>query len=279
MRALYTATGVYLIMHIAVMTKYAPAPEPTELSKWIYALEYLLPPFMIVLLVPRVQWWLNRVANVRVWTYACLAGVVACVATYFVNTQGRRFAWSTLGLLVLLVILVANTQRRHGNVSAWLLGGVVALLALGSWEILYQTGLLVYYDFFDMGMMSYCVTVAMQGLWIIPALIVILVLYQRGLRPSASRLTLTCLGVFAVATALWFATGMDIPLLWWQGPNGLEGPVVNEAVRPWLISASRLSQSAWLLGVASMFLHAKPRLGPYIPFTEEEFIKEVARHG
>jgi hypothetical protein len=160
---------------------------------------------------------------------------------------------------------------------------MTTLLALGSWETLYQTGLLMYHDFFGMGTLNYYTTVAMQGLWIIPALIVILVLCQRSAKAGGlvhvNKLTLTCLGVFVAATALWFAEGMDIPLLWWQGPSGLEGPVVNEAARPWLISVSRLSQSAWLLGIASMFLHKKSRLGPYIPFNEEEFVKEVARHG
>jgi len=257
---LYTLVGAYLIMHIGVMTKYTTMHERTELDAWLYALQWFVPTLMIGLLIPRVQRLLSHVANLKIWTVVGLVIVTACIVQYFTNASGRWFAWSTLGLLVLLMLLVANSQAKLGNVNTWLLGAMVVFLALGCWETLYQTGLLFYYNFFDCGIMSYYVTIAEQFTWIIPALIVVLVLYRRSLKLHVSRITAACIGISIVCTVLWFANGMDIPLLWWQGPEGLEGPIVNEAARPWLISVSRGSQSFWLLGVVSLFLPKREKL-------------------
>jgi len=241
------------------MTKYAPMTERTELVSWFFALQWLVPTLMLVLLIPRIQKSLNRVANLRMLTVVGLVLVAVCITLYFTSMFGRWFAWSTLGLLILLMLTVANAQTERGYTSAFLLGAMVVFLSLGSWEVIYQTGLLFYYNFFGCGIMNYYVIVGEQLLWFIPALIVVLVLHQRGLRLHVSRITIACMAVSIVCTLLWFVNGMDIPLLWWQGPNGLEGPVVNEAARPLLISVSRGSQSFWLLGITTMFTRA-PRL-------------------
>ncbi len=241
---------VYLVMHITVMVNYAPVPDSPELFGWFNVVQRLAPTLMLGLLIPGIQHILNRAVNVKVWTIVGLIAVAACIAMYFLNTSARWFAWSTLGLLMLLTITIANSQSRLGNVNAWLLGGMVALLAIGSWEILYQTGLLIYYDFFGSGITSYYVTVVSQLTWVIPALIVILTMHRRGLHFKINRFTLVCAGIAIVATVIWFATGMDIPLLFWQG-HFIE---VNETARPLLISISRSSQGFWLLAVTSCFL-------------------------
>ncbi len=247
---LYALIGVYLVMHITVMTGYAPVPDNPEAFGWFNLIQRFLPLFTIGLLIPGIQRPLNHITNIKVGTILCWLAISFCVLTYFINIPERWFAWSTLGLLILLALTIANAQSRLGNVNAWLLGGMVGLLAIGSWEMLYHTGLLIYYDFFGSGTMSYYVTMVMQLTWIIPALIIILVLYQRGLRPRINRITIVCLGISALATIIWFASGMDIPLLFWQG-HFIE---VNEAARPLIISISRASQSFWLLAVTSCFL-------------------------
>ena len=250
---LYAFIGAYLVMHIAVMTQYAPIPDQPEALSWFNVAQRFGPVLLLSLLIPSIQRLLNRLANIDVWTGLGWVAVSYCLLTYFTNAPERWFAWSTLGLLILIVIAVARAQSHLGNVSAWLLGGMVALLAIGGFEILYQTGLLFYYDFFDCGIMSYYVTIALQLTWIIPALIVILVLYQRGLRFRINRFTLTCLSISAIATVVWFANGMDIPLLFWQG-HFIE---VNETARPLMISISRASQGFWLLAVVSTFLPSR----------------------
>ena len=249
----YILIGAYLILHIGIMIRYTTPPtEHSEMVKWVFALQWLVPTFMLGLLVPRVQRFLNRVANIRVWTVVGLGVVVTCPTLYFTSMLERWFAWPTLGLLVLLVILVANNNTHLGSTNAWLLGVMVALAAMGSWEIIYQTGLWFYHDFFGWESGNYLVAVSKQLTWVIPALIVVLVLYQRGLRLSVTRIALTCIGASIVCTTLWFANGMDVPLIFWRIPGG-QTVAVNEAARPWLISVSRGSQSFWLLGIASLF--------------------------
>jgi len=171
---------------------------------------------------------------------------------YFTNLLGRWFAWPTLGLLVLLMVTIANSQAELGNVNAWLIGGMVTLMAIGSWEVIYQTGLWFYHGFFGWELGNYVTVVAEQFTWIIPALIVILVLYQRGLRLTHSWLTVGCIGISVACTVLWFVEGMDVPLVFWRVPGGQE-VAVNEAARPLMIAVSRGSQSFWLLGIMSLF--------------------------
>ncbi len=253
MRYWYILIGIYLTLHIVVMTSYtSPPTEHSEAVKWLFVLQWFLPTLMLVLLVPRIQRTLNRVAEIRVWTVIGLVVAVSCVALYFSGALERWFAWTTLGLLTLLVIFIANNNRELGNTNAWLLGAMVALMAMGSWEIIYQTGLWFYHDFFGWELENYCTAIAKQLTWIIPALIAILVLYQRGLQPKVGRAALVCIGLSAVATTLWFANGMDVPLVFWRIPGG-QAVAVNEAARPWLISVSRASQGFWLLGIASLF--------------------------
>jgi len=242
--------GVYLTMHITTMINYAPVPDSPEMFGWFNVIQRLGPTLLLGLLIPSIQRLLNRIANLKVWTIVGLVAVTACIAMYFFNTSERWFAWSTLGLLTLLTITIANNQSRLGNINAWLLGGMVALFAIGCFEILYQTGLLFYYDFFGCGIMSYYVSVALQLTWIVPALIVILTMRRRGMHLRISRTTLVCLGIALIATVVWFISGMDIPLLFWQG-RFIE---VNETARPLMIIISRCSQGFWLLAVTSAFL-------------------------
>ncbi len=250
MKAWLILIGAYLVMHITVTTKYAPMPDSPEAFGWFNVAQRFGPLLLLGLLIPFIQRLLNRVVNVRVWTVVGLAMTVGSTLIYFTSVPERWFAWSTVGLLILIMVIIANAQKHLGNVNAWLLGGMVALLGIGSWEMLYQTGVLIHYDFFDSGIANYRVAMVSQLTWIIPALIVILVLYQRGLRPKANWLTWTSVGISVIATIIWFANGMDIPMLFWQG-RFVE---VNEGARPLLISISRASQSFWLLAVMSTFL-------------------------
>lgn len=247
----YLIIGAYLILHIGVMTKYSDLPEVmSEALLWVFALQWFIPTFMLILLVPRIQRWLNPVAMASPWTFLILSVVVGCTALYFTGAAERWFAWPTLGLLILLMLAVANTQVRPRSTSAWLSGAMIVLFAMGCWEALYQTGLLFYYDFFGSGIMSYWVAIGKQLLWVIPALIVFVVLYQRGLRPEVNLVALTCIGLSIVCTIVWFVGGMDIPLLFWKGYF----VSINHDANPLLISISRGSQSFWLLGVASLYI-------------------------
>lgn len=245
----FIVISMVLVVHIGVSTKYGPIPDNPEMFGWFNFIQRFLPVTLLVLLIPRVQRVLNYILHPRVTVIIAIMMAVTMLTVYFTVESQRWFAWTTLALLLILMTFVADSQHRIGNTASWLLGGMVALLAMGVWECVYQVGLWFYYDFFGCSFTSFYTTIAMQFTWIIPALLAILVLYQRGLRFRPSNLMFACLGVSVASTVWWFATGMDIPLLFWQG-HFVE---VNEAARPLLISVSRASQSFWLVGVALYF--------------------------
>jgi len=245
----------YLGIHIGVSTTYSPIPDNPEMFGWLNVYQRFVPAAILILLVPQVQRFLNPLANVKIWTILGFAGVIACLTIYFTNIPSRWFAWTSLGLITLLMVYIANKHKTLGNVNSWMLGGMTVLGAMGVWECLYQVGLWFYYDFFGCGNMSFFVTLVMQFTWIIPGVITALVMYQRGMRLRFNLLSIVCIGVSLVATIIWFATGMDIPLMFWEG-HFLE---VNEAARPLLISISRASQSFWLVGIALLVGARKER--------------------
>jgi len=242
----YVCIGVVLAIHIGVSTTYAALPDNEEMFGWLNVVQHFLPTLALVFLWTKLQRGLNPVLKVRPWTTAVLALVVTAFVIYFTIEAQRWFAWTTIGLLALLITFVANMRPDLPNTSRWVLGAATVFLAMGIWECLYQVGVWLFYDFFGCSTMSFVVTIGLQFLWIIPALITILVLYQRGLRFRIPNIALMCLAISVVATIVWFVTGMDIPLLFWEGRFiGL-----NEAARPWLISVSRASQAFWLVGAA-----------------------------
>lgn len=238
-----------LVVHVGVSVKYGPIPDNPEMFGWINVVQRFLPVTLLVLLSTRVQKVMDHVLNPRGIQLAVTFIAVAMVVVYFTVESQRWFAWTTLSLLMVLMAFISDSQHHIGSTASWLLGGMVSLLAMGIWECVYQVGLWFYYDFFGCSFTSFYTTLAMQFTWIIPALITILVLYQRGLRFRPSNLMFACLGASVVATVWWFVAGMDIPLLFWQG----HFTEVNEAARPLLISVSRASQSFWLVGVALYF--------------------------
>lgn len=249
----YICIGVVMAIHIGVSTTYAPLPDDPEMFGWLSVVQHLLPTLALVFLWTRLQRALNPVLKVKPWTVAMLVLVVAAFVVYFTLGAQRWFAWTTIALLMLLMTFVANSRTSLPNVSRWVLGAASVFLAMGVWECLYQVGLWVYYDFFGCSLMSFVVTIGLQFLWIIPALIVVMVLYQRGLRFRIPNVALVCLAISVIATIVWFLTGMDIPLLFWKG----QFIAINEAARPLLISVSRASQSFWLVGVALVFAAPK----------------------
>jgi len=248
------AVGAYVAMHI-VMTRYTATPESSEAVKLLAASQWFVPTLLLAGLVPRVQKLLAPILKVDYWSIFGLIMVFGCVILQLAGVPGLWWSWSTLGLLIIVVMVVANMNKDQlGQPSALLLGLMVMFLGMASWEALYQTGLLAYHDFFGSRTINYAVVIAEQLAWIIPAVIIMLVLYQRyGHIARISTPALVCLLISVACTTVWFVNDMAIPLMWYQGPEGIVGPFATDA-SPLMLSVSRGSQSFWLLGVMSLFV-------------------------
>ena len=138
MKLWYVLIGAYLVLHIGIMTEYAARYGSTEFGRWLYALQWLIPTLMLGLLVPRIQKVLNVVANIKVGTSIGFVIIAICIVQYAVNEPGRWFAWSTLGLLVLLMLTIVNSQARLGNTNAFVT--LLRLLWLWNNELLRRGG-------------------------------------------------------------------------------------------------------------------------------------------
>ena len=256
LEALYTLCGIYVIVHSTLLVDYVPTPEATETIKLLAALQWFVPALLLTALVPRVSRALVPILPLQLWTDVGLVAAAVSVALQLAGIPGLWWSWSTMGLLIILVITIANAAKaKLGQVNALLLGTMVTLLAIASWETIYQTGLLFYHDFFGSRAINYAIVVAEQLTWVFPALIVILVLYRRyGSCIYVSRVVLVYIAAAAIFTTIWFVGGMEIPLLWYQGPEGIVGPIENVMANPIMLMVSRGSQSFWLLGIASLFI-------------------------
>lgn len=244
----YILIGLASSIHILLATKYTALPDNSEMFSWLGLTQYFTPTFLLGLLRLKAQRLTNPIVDVPLWTNLGLIMVIGTFGIYFYLTYLRWFAWTTLGMLILSMIFVANMQTELPNTSRWLLGGMSSLFAIGTFECLYQIGLWFYHDFFGSTLTNFRVTLIMQLLWIVPPLITVLVLYLRGLRLRVTNLTVACFIITTITSVIWFATGMDIPLLFWQG----RFIAINESANPILISISRACQTFLILGITNL---------------------------
>lgn len=252
MRYMLLLIPAYLVTHIGLFTEYTATPEASETVKILALLQWFVPVFMLGLTAPKIAKLFAPILRVPFWTAAGLILVVLCVFLETFGLAGLWWSWTTLGLLTLVLFSIANlVTDRVNDLDALLVGVMVMLMAMASWEAIYQTGLLFYHDFFGSGMRNYLVVIGEQFTWIIPATIVLLVMYKKyGRIVRINKLVIACLAISIICTSIWFATGMTIPLYWWKGV----GPFVNPDADAILIAVSRGSQSFWLASFILMFL-------------------------
>lgn len=250
----YALLGVYLAMYVTILSPYVAVPgESSTAVQLLRALQWLIPLLLLVFLIPGVAKAARRLFNVKFWTTVGLAAAVACTALELLRLPGLWWSWSTLGLAAVVFTVVVNLTALAPT-ERFLLSTVVVLAGLAGFELLYQTGLVFYWNFFGSGLANYTVVVAENLMWLIPSLIVIFVLQQRHGIVHLSAVTVVHLTIFAACTAVWFANGMDIPLRWWQGV----GPF-DAYPRELMIAVSRGSQGFLCAGIASLFINGGTR--------------------
>lgn len=251
----YVIIGVYIALYITVLSQYIKPPKLSEgqsvlfVGQW-FAPALLLPP----LFFPKLMTMLNKLTNVKAWILGGFIALAVCIALQLMSKEGLWWTWSTIGLLLVLVILaMLLTKDRTSSGEGFLLGCSCALIAAGVWEMIYQTGLLLYHDFFGGGMHSYIVVVTPLSTWIIVGAIILLAILNKhkGLIHANSAL-ITSIALFAIFTAIWFANGMYIPLWWYKGA----GPFLNDP-NPLMMSMIRGSKAFLFLAPAMLFIPRK----------------------
>ena len=241
-KTLYVVLAVYLILHIAVFTYYPAMKQPSQTVLMFDAAQWLVPMLCFVFLIPKFE----RVP-IRILTYLGLAFTVLCAVLAGLKVPGIWWAWSTLGFIMIVALVVLNETKLLS------LSLAVVFLGFGSWEIIYQLGLWFYHSFYGGDLGNLTAVLAENLTWIIASVIIIAVLQRRYKIFRPGTVAYVLFGISIICTAVWFATGMDIPLLWWKGV----GPWTNPAARPLFIMISRGSQAFWMLGTAALFVNVR----------------------
>ena len=245
-RIWYILLFVYLILYATILTPYVAVVDQSKQSipaQYLMGLQWFIPSLLLVFLIPGVAKIAKPIFNIRFWTVIGLILLTICVVLELTKRAGLWWSWSTIGLAAVIFVVVINETKSV------LVGAASVLLGLGIFEILYQTGLAFYWQFFGNGFVNYVVVVAENLLWVIPSIVIIVVSRKKV---SFNLSTAICLSVLILCTVVWFINGMDIPLKWYLGT----GPF-DAHPRDLFLAISRGSQGFCCASVATLFLRCK----------------------
>ena len=95
----------------------------------------------------KVDEYLNRLVSIK-WTYiATYLIMIATMILFVVEIPGLWWSWTTIGFLVVMVLLAPIILKDIiPKIDALLMGAGVAYFIMGAWETPYQYGLWKYYE-------------------------------------------------------------------------------------------------------------------------------------
>ncbi len=239
----------YGIIHATIFTSYPAVVQANDLSNLLSVLQWGIPQVIMCLLIV-TTWFKLPEVRIGFWYAIGLAFCAACIVLQFMGVPGLWWAWTTLAFLTLASLAVTSlTRETIGNNRAILLGWLAVFAAIAVFEVIYQTGALLYYDFFGCQHSNYVVVLLEQALWIYPLIIGVKTLQKHyGRIISLNKFAALCLLIASVCGAVWFAAGFDIPLIW-HGDTA----IANADARASIIIISRLAQVFIVLGTILMF--------------------------
>lgn len=237
-------TIIYIILHCTLFSAYTLPKEQTPTSYYISLLQWLIPAAFGLFYVafPKI---IDRI-NVRVEpiTWLLLVGVLLFTVMNLAGIQGIWFSWSTIALICLLMLVMLTFNSKMKGIDNLLTSVFMILLSFGLWEIVYQTGVLAFYDFFGTDHRNYVVTLLMLMCWIEPGIIILAFMQRKYHMIHINKYVVICGIIFAIATVIWYTTGFAIPVIWQKTI-----PVATNANET-LIAVSRCSQAFFNLGLA-----------------------------
>jgi hypothetical protein len=161
----------------------------------------------------KVDEYLNRLVSIK-WTYiATYLIMIATMILFVVEIPGLWWSWTTIGFLVVMVLLAPIILKDIvPKIDALLMGAGVAYFIMGAWETPYQYGLWKYYEASQglsfmgiLGNLEFNLPFVLMGL----SIVTFIALKNSELLKNVYDVKLSSLffGITVACFLIWFATG------------------------------------------------------------------------
>ena len=258
---LYLAFGAIVLAHLLLFINYSFQAEVSVFTALGENLKTLLPLALLATMLPVVYRVLDRVVNTTVINILGLSLIALCVGYQIANVPGQ--AWSTVAFSGALILILYNyILKRHSisNTVALVFSFMVVWMSWELFEVVFQIGLWFYHPEtlgYDVG--NLVTVMRLMALWLLsPVVYVLYVVTNKDVAPMVAlgnyRRFGIIMGICAIATGVWFVTGMLIPIP--LDANGAQyllevNYFTNEHLQ---FSISRLSQITIMVAFPLLFI-------------------------
>lgn len=252
-KATYIIALAYLVGYMTILANYIllDRAKVTDVIHTAFDLQWYLP---LIIMLPfmhnKILSLVNKIANLKIINTGYILIIFACIFLHFLHVPGWWWTWTTIGLLASIIVLITNilaTKIKTGEAALLSLG--IAFVFMGTWEIVYQTGLLMYHSdlaFGRYGFQSYIQVVLKNILWALQGLaITFFVLYRnrKTIKVSFNNASKISFAIYIILTAYWFLSGM--PTVW-------KTPEFS-----FMMLVIRATKVFYALGIIAMFMQLK----------------------
>jgi len=257
--------GIITVIHLFIFIKYTTTVDGHVLVKLSATLDWRLktaiPIALLVTLSPDVRRVLDRLISPTTVNRISMVLIAISVGLQIATVPGQ--AWSTLAFALSLILLLYNNlviRHNASSIAAWVLSFMVVWLGWVVFEAVFHTGQwLIHPNFYNYDWKAYCKIMMQLVMWATaPALYIYCALSNKlpinpKMRLDNRKLFFVLIGIAVVAVAVWFKTGMLVPI-----PVGSDGrPYVLEisymSIEHLEFSISRLSQISIMTAAAILF--------------------------
>jgi len=253
--------------HLLLFIKYNSTVERSVLTNLAITLDWKiktgLPIALLITLAPDTRKVLDRLLSQATVNKVGLLLIAMSVGFQIGSVPGQ--AWSTLAFSFALMLLLYNNllaKHRMSNTVALVLSFMIAWLGWVAFEVVFHTGQwLIHPHFYGYDWRAYYKLMLQMAVWTTAPIIYIRWAIagagkdetEPRLRLGNPKLFLILIGIAAVATTIWFKTGMLVPIP--LDHNGVPCPVeIHYLTTEHLeFSISRLSQISIMLAPAMLF--------------------------
>jgi hypothetical protein len=245
---------IYLLLYGTAFSTYHLPAVKTEIGTYLALCQWAIPSLLLIffILVPIVNKF-KFVFNVSFVTHIGITILIICIILQIMNVSGAWWSWSTMGLIAIIVLTVLTFNKdRMNDTDVILFSMLPVFIGFGIFEAIYQVGVLKFYDFFGCDHRNFWIVMMELMFWIFPSIIAVVYLnhkYKRAIYPNYYVLISFVLAI--IATAIWFANGFAIPVIW----IGTKPYLTND--NSLLIAISRYSQVFITIGIALLFVPIK----------------------